>query len=172
MIPSRDLNWRLLVVLLTGVLALTAWDAIPQTKPSPPADRKPTPPRDASAPQVKRPTPPVRENPTTPKAVPKKKLDISPATVAAISTMSEALQHFVGFTFQHDAWTAMDSQFVRIIRVTDEIVVLERGFRSGRGVTLNGDLIFVPIGRFHTLELDSIGGLSNRRYEAAKIGVR
>jgi hypothetical protein len=161
----RRLDWRVLVVfLLTAAALVSPWDATSQ-------GNKALQPGQLQLPDIKIPDPPQIARPTASEKPPPQS-DPSMAEVTNVSTMAEALQYFVGFRFRHEPWTMFDTDYMEILRVTEEVVVMQRGTTRDSRTTLPGDVLIVPISSFHTLVFDALGESTNRRLKADKLGVR
>ena len=76
--------------------------------------------------------------------------DLVASDIKGISTMGEALQHFIGFIYQRE----QGNEFVQIVRVTEDVVILRSVYRRIDNTIQPGDAVHVvPIERFEGLAL-------------------
>ena len=165
----RRSPWLLTILVVTIGLASIPWHGSSQEKRRPPLDPdkvSPTPPPRTLGipPQAPLPPPPSPlPPPPAPPSEPAPDVDATAAptfvvpALEDVSTMADALAYCLGFTFQSEPWTEEGGDYyVRIARVTDEVVILQRG-RKGVNDTFQttGDYYVLPISRFNAVELDT-----------------
>ncbi|MEO2003540.1 MAG: hypothetical protein ABGY41_05540 [Candidatus Poribacteria bacterium] len=170
--------WRLLTVFLTAALVFSPWKATSQGKPKSPVGELRLPDLDLpdlSPRGLDLSDPPGQREPDPPTRSPELS-DPSVSAVTDVSTMSEALQYFVGFRFRHEPWTRFETDYVEIVRVTEDIVVLHRGTPNTttgeRRIEFRSDVLIVPVDRFDTLEFKAAGTTSDPRLRVSRLGVR